>query len=228
MEQPSNQPLPSGNRRRPTWPKIVPLGDCALLVRFGQSLDDAANRAVLAFAARLEADGIAGVVEIAPSLVSVLVRYDPALVGLARLSGELALRLGGSDAPGENRTHRIAVRFDGPDLGEVADLLGLSIDAFVELHNRGGLRVLTTGFAPGFVYCGFHETALTVPRRTLVRPQVAAGSVLFAAGQTAIAATDIPTGWHVIGHTEFRNFDPMASLPMQLRAGDRIVFEVAP
>ncbi|AVF05265.1 MULTISPECIES: 5-oxoprolinase subunit B family protein [Devosia] len=226
MEQPSNQSLPGDDRHWPTLPQIVLLGDSALLVRFGQSLDDAANRAALVFAARLEADGIVGVVEIVPSLVSVLVRYDPAQVGVARLSGELALRLSGDGAFGESRTHRIAVRFDGPDIGEVAALLGLSIDGFVEAHNRGGMRVLATGFAPGFVYCGFHEQALAVPRRTLVRPQVSAGSVLFAAGQTAIAATDIPTGWHVIGHTQFRNFDPTVNPPTQLRAGDQIIFEV--
>ena len=225
MEQPSNQSLPSGDRHWPTLPQIVPLGDCALLVRFGQSLDDAANRAALVFAARLKAEGIGGVVEIVPSLVSVLVRYDPAKVDVARLSGELALRLSGDGAFGESRTHRIGVRYDGPDIGEVAALLGLSIDGFVEVHSRDGMRVLATGFAPGFVYCGFHEKSLTVPRRTLVRPQVSAGSVLFAAGQTAIAATDVPTGWHVIGHTQFRNFDPTANPPTQLRAGDQIIFE---
>jgi inhibitor of KinA len=50
--------------------------------------------------------------------------------------------------------------------------------------------------------------------------------VLFAAGQTAIAATEIPTGWHVIGRTEFRNFDPTASVPTRLAAGDAVQFEV--
>ena len=228
MEQFSNQPRPSGDRYWSNLPQIVPLGDSALLVRFGQSLDDAANRAALAFAARLEADGIAGVVEIVPSLVSVLVRYDPAVVGVTRLSGELSLRLSGEDVPLEPRTHRVPVHFDGPDVGEVADLLKLSIDGFIQAHNRNMLRILATGFAPGFVYCGFHDEALTVPRRTLVRPQVPAGSVLFAAGQTAIAATDIPTGWQVIGQTAFRNFDPADNPPTQLRAGDRIAFEVAP
>ncbi len=228
MEQFSNQPRPSGDRYWSTLPQIVPLGDSALLVRFGQSIDDAANRAALAFAARLKADGIAGVVEIVPSLVSVLVRYDPAVVGVTRLSGELALRLAGEDVAMEPRTHRVAVRFDGPDIGEVANLLTLSIDGFIKAHNSKMLRILTTGFAPGFVYCGFHDEALTVPRRTLVRPQVLAGSVLFAAGQTAITATDIPTGWHVIGQTSFRNFDPADNPPTQLHAGDRIAFEVAP
>ena len=93
------------------------------------------------------------------------------------------------------------------------------------MRRRSRSVALTTGFAPGFVYCGFHLEALNLPRRDLVRPQVPAGSVLFAAGQTAIAATDIPTGWHVIGRTDLRNFDPAAVPPTRLRAGDSVVFE---
>jgi allophanate hydrolase subunit 1 len=57
---------------------------------------------------------------------------------------------------------------------------------------------------------------------------VPAGTVLFAAGQTAITSTPIPTGWHVIGHTGFRNFDPGAEPPATVRGGDTIRFEVAP
>jgi KipI family sensor histidine kinase inhibitor len=208
--------------------EIVPLGECALLVRFGTSLDDAANRAALALAARLESERLHGVIEVAPSLVSVLVRYEPDAISLLRLAGEIGLLLGPSDAASEPHIHDIEVRFDGPDLAEVAEILGLSPDDFVARHNAAPLRVLTTGFAPGFVYCGLHDEALVLPRRTMVRPMVPAGSVLFAAGQTAIAATDIPTGWHVIGHTDFRNFVPENDPPTLLRAGDLVRFAVMP
>jgi inhibitor of KinA len=102
----------------------------------------------------------------------------------------------------------------------------LSRDAFVERHCAAPLRVLATGFAPGFVYLGFHEEALRVPRRAAVRGRVPAGTVLFAAGQTAITSTDIPTGWHVIGRTGFRNFDPEVLPPTRLAAGDTVRFEV--
>jgi inhibitor of KinA len=95
----------------------------------------------------------------------------------------------------------------------------------VSQHDAFPLRILATGFAPGFVYCGFHGETLTLPRRSAVRAMVPAGSVLFAAGQTAIAATDIPTGWHVIGWTDFTNFDPNMTPPTRLRAGDHVVFE---
>lgn len=209
-------------------PLIVPLGDRALLVRFGSSLADEANRAALALASRLADQPISGVLEVVPSLVSVLLRYDPFEIAPGRLAGELALRLVPGDWAPRRDIHDIDVVFDGPDLAEVAAALGLSVDEFVARHNHEPLRVLTTGFAPGFVYCGLHPEALVLPRRTQVRPSVPAGCVLFAAGQTAITATEVPTGWHVIGRTTFRNFLPEREPPTRLRAGDFVRFGAAP
>lgn len=212
-------------------PTVAPLGDSALLVRFGAVLDDQANRQALAFAKAIIAEPVSGVVEVVPSLVSVLVRYDPTHSDPARLAGEISLRIAGSPDVAPTGATQIPVRFggeDGPDLEQVAEALQMNVEAFIASHNAGPLRVLATGFAPGFVYCGFHRPWMELPRRTTVRPMVRAGSVLFAAGQTAIAATDIPTGWHVIGHTDFRNFDPSQTPPTRLLAGDMVSFRVAP
>ena len=211
-------------------PLLMPLGDNALLVRFATTLSDEANRAAIGFARRLRRQLPEGVDEIDPNLVSVLLRYDPQRVDFDRLAGDVRLLLSApqGEAPGEPVEHRIAVSFGGaggPDLEEVSQALQLSPDEFIAAHNAGPLRVLTTGFAPGFVYCGFHREDLRLPRRANVRPPVPAGSVLFAAGQTAVTSTPIPTGWHVIGQTEFRNFNPAADPPTQLREGDTIVFE---
>jgi KipI family sensor histidine kinase inhibitor len=214
-------------------PLIAPLGDRGLLVRFAEALSDRANLAAIDFARRLRAQLPEGVTEIDPNLVSVLLKYDPAVVGFERLAGEVRLLIGqpgGQKGPRPKR-HTIAVTFGGeagPDLDEVAKKLKLSPKAFIAAHNAHPLRVLNTGFAPGFVYCGFHPEHLELPRRTAVRPTVPAGTILFAAGQTAITATAIPTGWHVIGHTDFRNFDPSKDPPTRLREGDEIVFEAKP
>jgi inhibitor of KinA len=198
------------------------MGDRAVLVRFAEVVSEAANRRAIGFAALLDRDPPEGVEEVAPGLVSVLVRTRPG-VDFWRLSGELRLRL--ADEPvAEGRRHAIAIRFDGEDLGDVAAITGMSVEAFVDRHNARELRVLATGFAPGFVYCGFHDEALIVPRRERVRPMVPAGTVIFAAGQTAIAATPIRSGWHVIGRTAFRNFDPARSPPTELSAGDTVRF----
>jgi KipI family sensor histidine kinase inhibitor len=212
----------------PLVPTLVPLGDAALLVRFGTTLSEAANRAAVSFARAIEGRLPDGVTEIVPSLVSVLVTYDPRRIDHEWLAGEVRLLVGIARETESPVEHTVQVRFDGEDLANVAADLKLTVDALIAAHNASPLRVLATGFAPGFVYCGFHGEALTVPRGTAVRPMVPAGTVLFAAGQTAIAATPIPTGWHVIGHTEFRNFDPAATPPTKLRAGNTIRFEAAP
>lgn len=207
---------------------LQPLGDSALLVRFGSHLDETANSRAIAFAQAAQAQPIDGVIEIVPSLVSVLIRYNPIISRYQDIAGTARLLLGGKEASGDVGEWRLPIRFggeNGPDLDEVAGLLKMLPKAFIRQHNAKPLRVLATGFAPGFVYCGFHPGTLVLPRRNSVRPLVKAGSVLFAAGQTAIAATDIPTGWHVIGHTDFSNFDPTAVPPTQLKAGDRLTFE---
>lgn len=213
---PSAFPLP--------LPVIVPLGDSALLVRFADSLSEPANAAALAFARRAGMAGLPGVVEVAPNLVSVLLRYDPRQIGFDRLAGEVRLLVGGEATEVAGAEHRVEIRYDGEDLAEVCGLLGLTHEAFIAAHGATPLRVLAVGFAPGFLYCGFHPQHLHVSRRAQVRPPVPAGTVLFAAGQTAIAATPVPTGWHVIGHTDLRNFDAAREPPVAILAGDRVTF----
>jgi len=204
-------------------PTLIPLGDRALLVRFADSLSDEANRAAIALARQLDADPPEGVIEIAPGLVSVLLRVA-AEANIARVRGEVMLRVGEIDGHLPSAEHEIGVAFYGQDLAEVAAMLNVTPAEFVASHNEAPLRVLATGFAPGFVYCGFHDRHMVVPRRQQVRPVVPAGTVLFAAGQTAIAATPIRTGWHVIGRTPFANFDAHGAPPTRLRPGDLISF----
>jgi KipI family sensor histidine kinase inhibitor len=210
-------------------PLILPLGERGLLVRFAATLSDEANQAAIRFGRRAAGAGLPGVVEVVPHLVSVLLTYDPDRTDFDRLAGEVRLLVSvEADEGSAAAEHEIAVRFDGEDLAEVCGLLRLDVDAFVSAHCERPLRVLAVGFAPGFVYCGFHDKTLTVPRRAEVRRQAPAGTVLFAAGQTAITSTAIPTGWHVIGRTDFRNFDPATDPPAQLAAGDRVLFRASP
>lgn len=205
-------------------PTLLPLGDRALLIRFADSLSDNANQAAIGLARRLAADPPAGVAEVAPGLVSVLLRLAEG-ASFSQVRNEVMLRADwtGTFQPGAE--YRISLRLDGEDLDEVAARLGMNRTDFALRHNRRPLRVLATGFAPGFVYCGFHDDDMIVPRRESVRAMVPAGTVLFAAGQTAIAATPIRTGWHVIGQTTFQNFDPARMPPTTLQAGDLVRFE---
>ncbi len=206
--------------------KIVPLGDEALVIRFADELDLEANKRAIEFAKVLQAKNLIEILEISPALVSVLIRYATDKTNFFTLSGLIRLVLSSptKQIDSEFNKHKIDVIFDGEDLDEVASCLALTKAQFIKQHNAKALRVLATGFAPGFIFCGMHEKQLLVGRRKQVRRQVASGTILFAAGQTAITSTQIPTGWHIIGYTKFNNFDVSKNPPSIIKAGDEIEF----
>ncbi len=57
--------------------RIEALGDCALLIRFGETIDADINAGVLAACEVLQAANLPGVQDIAPAYASVCVRYEP-------------------------------------------------------------------------------------------------------------------------------------------------------
>ncbi|MEM7710059.1 MAG: carboxyltransferase domain-containing protein, partial [Pseudomonadota bacterium] len=109
-----------------TFPRVEPLGEAALLVRFADRLDDAANRACVAFRAGLEAERLEGVVETASSLGSVLVRVEGDVAG--RLADFAASRDWAAVGPLPRRLWRIPCSYggaDGPQLAEAAEMAGM-------------------------------------------------------------------------------------------------------
>src|SRR3569833_1053210 len=106
-------------------PTLLPLGDKALLVRFAQTLSEAANRAAIGLARALAAAPVPGVADVAPGLVSVLLRAEQG-ASLETIRREVMLRLGASAVEVPPARHEIAGRFDGEDLGEVAAALRLT------------------------------------------------------------------------------------------------------
>ncbi len=64
---------------------LVPLGDRALLIKFGDSLDEEINQRAVLAAKIVKTAKIPGVLEVCPTLVSVLVRYDPQSLGYMQL-----------------------------------------------------------------------------------------------------------------------------------------------
>ncbi len=209
--------------------RVDPFGEAAFLVRWSSQL--AANGAPLAAMAALEHDPPPGLLDLIPAIDSLLVCFDP-LVGdrsqlLARLE-KLVLNPP-SFITSSGRKITIPVRYggdDGPDLNAVAKQIGLTPSEVIELHTTTIQRVLMIGFAPGYPYLGWLPPALHLPRRATPRPAVPAGSVAIAAGMTGIYPTTLPGGWHLIGRTSVRLFDPSADPPTLLRPGDLVQFVV--
>jgi UPF0271 protein len=110
-----------------------------------------------------------------------------------------ALELAREMAPPAPALHRVRVRYDGPDLDEVARRAGRSRAEVIELHAGGEYRVQVIGFLPGFAYLGDLPEPLRQPRLGSPRPRVPRGSVAVAGRHTAIYPLDSPGGWNLIG-----------------------------
>jgi inhibitor of KinA len=220
--------------------RMTPLGDRALTVTLGAAVDEPTRRRVQSACARLAAlaaaGALPGVVELVPAFASVTVHYDPARVAAgeggspyARLASALGHALDGVEdaAPPPARVVEIPVRYGGaggPDLDDVARLHGMSADEVVRRHAAGDYVVHMVGFLPGFAYLGGLDPELATPRRASPRAVVPAGSVGIGGQQTGVYPMDSPGGWHLVGRTELRLFDPRRDPPTLLRAGDRVRF----
>lgn len=157
-----------------------------------------------------------------------LVESTAALAGV-RSTAQDALRLlssvASSPAPhGEVADVELAVHYDGPDLGDVAELTGLSTQEVVAAHTARLWRVGFSGFAPGFAYLVGGDPRLDVPRRSTPRTRVPAGAVGLAGEFSGVYPRASPGGWQLIGHTEQVLWDLDREPPALLRPGLRVRF----
>ncbi|HEY3505524.1 MAG TPA: allophanate hydrolase subunit 1 [Actinocatenispora sp.] len=114
--------------------------------------------------------------------------------------------------------------YDGPDLADVADLWGTSVEVVVARHTGTAFRVAFCGFSPGFGYLTGLPPDLAVPRLPSPRPRVAAGSVGLAGEYSGVYPSASPGGWRLIGRTDAVLFDPDASPPALLAPGTSVRF----
>jgi KipI family sensor histidine kinase inhibitor len=212
-------------------PRVLPCGDTALAVEFGEAIDPAVNACVLALDARV-AQGIPGVVETVPTYRSLLVHYDPDVTDFDTLGATLsALSADLPDTPAEGRLWRIPVVYGGAfgvDLEAVSARHGLAPADLIARHAAPIYRVYMIGFVPGFAYLGGLDPSLATPRRDVPRARTPAGSISIGGAQAAVASIEAPSGWHLLGRTPVRSFMPDREPPFILNAGDRVTFEPVP
>jgi KipI family sensor histidine kinase inhibitor len=116
----------------------------------------------------------------------------------------------------------VPIRYDGPDLPNVAAHWGVSIEAAVDRLRSARLRVAFCGFAPGFAYLTGLSPEWTVPRLATPRARVPAGSVGLAGPYAGIYPRASPGGWQLIGSTDLQLFDIHREPPALLPPGTRV------
>lgn len=211
----------------PQW-TCASLAEQALLLEWHGQRDHAPQVLRQAMMA-INAAQISGVIELVPGIKSLLVCVDPLRLSVDEL--DIALRPLLPDRADvssfDGTVHEIPVVYGaeaGPDLPSVAAACMLTEDEVVDLHTGLPMPVLMIGFMPGFPYIGGLPPQLHLPRRSEPRTIVPAGSIAIANDQTGIYPNRSPGGWHIIGRTVLRLFDPYREPPALLNAGDWVRF----
>lgn len=225
------------NVETPAHPvRLLPLGDAAWTVEFGDNISPEVHARVLGLADALErerknaAQGdavLAGILDVVPTFRSLTVLFDAWACDGEKLGRELlrlAAESGSVSAWG--RRWLLPVCFDAeyaPDLDDLAQAKGLTREEAIARLTAADFQVYMIGFMPGFPYMGGLPDELQMPRLSSPRKAVPARSVAVAGAMCAVYPWESPGGWRLLGRTPI----PMFSLrdevsPSLLASGDRV------
>ncbi|MFG2635023.1 allophanate hydrolase subunit 1 [Streptomyces sp. NPDC048362] len=198
--------------------RALPVGDDALLVEVSSGEEAQALHAELS---RRRAGGTLTVREIVPAARTVLLDglEDP-----ARWMSELTSPTAPPPPARAREPVELPVRYDGPDLAEVAAYWRVPAREVARIHAATEFTVAFCGFAPGFGYLTGLPARYDVPRRATPRTAVPAGSVALAGPYTGVYPRASPGGWQLIGTTDAVLWDHTRVPAALLSPGARVRF----
>ncbi|MGO2751153.1 MAG: 5-oxoprolinase/urea amidolyase family protein [Pseudoclavibacter sp.] len=167
-----------------------------------------------------------GVGEMVPGARTLLVPFRPARVTAEEIEAAARSADLSGVRTGTPRRLEIPTRYDGEDLAEVAELLGVTADEVVRRHTNSTFTVGFVGFAPGFAYLTGDDPVLDVPRRSTPRTRIPAGSVALAGTYSGVYPRESPGGWQLIGTTDVPMWDLMRDPAAFMAPGDIVTFSV--
>jgi inhibitor of KinA len=217
---------------------FYPLGNSALLVKWGNAINREISHRVNALAIAINNHPFVGLVDVVPAYSSLTIIFDTVLVKkenptfnsandyVKHYTGLLLPQL--TNIKEETlAVIEIPVCYDGRlqnDLREVSNSRQLSIEDIISIHTRYPYYVYMQGFIPGFAYMGELDERLNLPRK--LKPySVRAGAVGIAGRQTGIYPTNSPGGWHILGYTPLQLFNATKSPPCLLIPGTLVQFK---
>jgi len=178
----------------------------------------------LALLASLQRHPPHGVEELVPAALTILVQYRASATRAETLVQDIAARSLTQGVERSDTLIEIPVQYDGEDLTEVAQILGITPEEVVRRHTGSEFTVAFTGFAPGFAYLSGGDPVLNVPRRSTPRTRVPAGSVALAGTFSGVYPKASPGGWQIIGTTPVPMWDLQRNPPALLQPGYRVRF----
>lgn len=213
---------------------ISPLGDNALVISFGNVIDEGINQKVLQLFHRVKSS-LPFVNDVVSAYSSLAIYYDVFSLHTKNKSAfermkELLLPFLQEVQTDEilmGKNIAIPVCYAKKyalDLDELAAQKQLSVEEVIDLHTSKTYRVYTIGFLPGFPYMGKVDDRIATPRKNNPRTSVPAGSVGIAGEQTGIYPLASPGGWNIVGRTPLKLFDPHNHEPVLLQPGDSVTF----
>ncbi|MEU6552765.1 allophanate hydrolase subunit 1 [Streptomyces sp. NPDC046915] len=198
--------------------RALPVGDRGLLVELASGEEAQALHAELL---RRRAEGLLSVREIVPAARTVLLDGldDP-----ERLASELTAAEVPPSIPRAREAVELPVRYDGPDLADVAAHWNVPAHEVARIHAATEFTVAFCGFAPGFGYLTGLAPRYDVPRRATPRTSVPAGAVGLAGPYTGVYPRSSPGGWQLIGTTDAVLWDHARVPAALLSPGARVRF----
>ncbi|HAK12537.1 MAG TPA: hypothetical protein DCO78_11715, partial [Chitinophagaceae bacterium] len=207
--------------------QIYTCGESVLTIQLTDIISPEAHRAVMALATYLHDEAFPFVQDIIPAYTGVSVVIDPIAflqqypdqIPEQWLQVQLHNWQWSAEQLVEHPIKKIPVCYAAdfaPDITALATAKNLSVDDVITLHTSTVYHVYMIGFMPGFPYMGNVAEAIQMPRLSVPRTKVAAGSVGIAGQQTGIYPQDSPGGWNIIGRTPYRLFDAGQEQPCLL------------
>lgn len=236
MLRPLRVNTPMDSRIRPTmmapskrFPRVLPCGDSAVTVEFGETIDSERNAQVLALAAALERSPVDGIIETVPTYRSLLVHYAVTKIGFEQLRDRLQEMIStlSPESIRPRRVWRVPVVYGGDfgeDLDAVADRHGMAAEDVIARHIAGEYRVAMLGFTPGFCYLSGLDPRIATPRRDNPRQHTPSGTISIGGAQAAVQCLASPSGWHLLGRTPVRTFHPQRDPVFLIEPGDAVMF----
>jgi len=162
---------------------IVPAGENAILIYFGNKIDAALPEKIGSFANQLKNTLSDVVIDVIPSYTSLHVSYDLNKISFQTFFNKVETLLDQQDSSNsivEIQTTHIPVYYGtevGLDLERLLAEKNLDLKSFIEIHTSQEYLIYAIGFSPAFAFLGEVDGRIQLPRLATPRIKIPAGKV---------------------------------------------------